>query len=524
MKLNLKQNYLYIIIFLGLTLRLIYLFFKTGDYTKINLGGDPCHHYNIAYNISNFVGPKTDFIYSFWHRHQDLPAVTDVYLPGFHFFSSIFLFINDSFITTRFITIIIFLLNVLILYLICSELKRKDIGLLSIFLVSFNYFHIENSTVFTTVNFTALIIQLYFYLILLTIKNNNFYYLLGLITGYASITFGGWQILLIISLTNIFIFEKKKYLKNLFKFLILFIFIYLSWGIYTNSYFGSPYYSNLKFYPFIDSWGDMMNSTKKPIISELISKLDYLEYIKNHFIWILEHLTKLSLFNFPTFIFFGSFLFMPLLIYGSFKLKSFGYYLAVFSILYLIGISIASNAMSGQLWSRHFMPVLPINSILISAALISISNIKIIENLIIKKHVINIVIVIAFFITIFGIFYKSTFWERDSKPFYSFGKKVSSIVPENSKIMYGLTVQDLWCVSKRKIVMDPAFRQTKNPDRVKEETEFYNIDYLVIDLSNQIYKRDHESLSDVLDQYKSLNLSLIYKDINNPYYLFKIIK
>ena len=97
-------------------------------------------------------------------------------------------------------------------------------------------------------------------------------------------------------------------------------------------------------------------------------------------------------------------------------------------------------------------------------------------------------------------------------------------MPENSKIMYGLTVQDLWCVSKRKIIMDPAFRQTKNPDRVKEETIFYNIDYLVIDLSNHIYKRDHESLSNVLDQYKSLNLSLIYKDTNNPYYLFKIIK
>ena len=524
MKLNIKKNYLSIIIFLGLILRFIYLFFKTGDYTRINLGGDPCHHYNIAYNISKFVGPKTDFIYSFWHRHQDLPAVTDVYLPGFHFFSSIFLFINDSFITTRFISIIIFLLNVLFLYLICSELKRKDIGLLSIFLICFNYFHIENSTVFTTVNFTALIIQIYFYLILLTLKNSNFYYLLGLITGYASITFGGWQILFIISIINIFIFEKNKYLRNFFKFLTLFTLIYLSWAIYTNSYFGSVYYSNLKFYPFIESWGDMMNSTKKPVISELISKIDYLEYIKNHSIWLFNHLIKLSLFNFPTFIFFGSFLFIPLLTYGSIRLKIFGYYLATFSILYLIAISIASNAMSGQLWPRHFMPVLPINSILISAALISVSKIEIIQKLILKKHTMNFIIVIAFLITIFGIFSKNTFWERDSTPFYKFGKKVSSIIPENSKIMYGLTVQDLWCVTKRRVVMDPAFRQTKNPERVKEETEFYNIDYLVIDLSNQIYKRDHESLSDVLDQYKSLNLSLIYKDINNPYYLFKIIK
>ena len=43
--------------------------------------------------------------------------------------------------------------------------------------------------------------------------------------------------------------------------------------------------------------------------------------------------------------------------------------------------------------------------------------------------------------------------------------------------MYGLTVQDLWCVSKRKVIMDPAFRQTKSPDRVKEEVDFYKIDY-----------------------------------------------
>ena len=524
MKLEIKKKYLYIVIFLGVILRFFYFFFKTGDYTKINLGGDPCHHYNIAYNLSKFIGPKTDFIYSFWHRHQDLPAVTDVYLPGFHFFSAIFLFINESFITARLITLIIFLLNLLLLYLICSELKRKDVGLVSIFLICFNYFHIENSTVFTTVNFTALVIQIYFYIILLTLKNNNFYYLLGLITGYASLTFGGWQLLFIISLINIYIFEKKKYLITFFKFSILFTLIYLSWGIYTSSYFGSPFYSNLKFFPFIESWGDMMNSTKKPIISELIINLDYFEYIKNHSIWFIKNFAKLSLFNFPSFAFFGSFLFLPLLIYGSIKLKIIGYYLATFSILYLIGISLASNAMSGHLDPRHFMPILPINSILISAALISVSKIEIIRKFINKKYVINVMIAIAFLITTVGIFYINTFWEKDAEPFYKFGRKVTSMVPDNSIIMYGLTVQDLWCVTKRKVIMDPAFRQTKNPDRVKEEADFYNIDYLIIDLSNKIYKRDHESLDVVLDQYNSLNLSLIYKDANYPYYLYKIIK
>ena len=416
------------------------------------------------------------------------------------------------------------LLNLLLLYLICSELKKKDIGIISIFLICFNYFHIENSTVFTSVNFTALIIQIYFYITLLTLKNNNFYYLLGLTTGYASLTFGGWQLLFIISLINIYIFEKKNYLVSLFKFFILFISIYLSWGIYTNSYFGTPFYSNLNFYPFVESWGEMMNSTKKPNISELLIKLDYLQYIKNHFVWFIKNIVNLSLFNFPTFIFFLSFLFLPLVIYGAIKLKILGYYIAIFSILYLLGISIASNAMDGQLWPRHYMPILPINSILVASAIINISKLEIVKKFIIKKNFINFLIVIAFLITSCGIFYKKTFWERDTTSFYKFGQKVKSFVPDHSKIMYGLTVQDLWCVSKRKVIMDPAFRQTKSPDRVKEEVDFYKIDYLIIDLSNKIYKRDHENLDEVLEQYKSLKLSLIYKDNNNPYYLYKIIK
>ena len=119
---------------------------------------------------------------------------------------------------------------------------------------------------------------------------------------------------------------------------------------------------------------------------------------------------------------------------------------------------------------------------------------------------------------------RMTFWQRNATPFYKFGEKVSSLVPVNSKIIYGLTVQDLWCVSKRQIIMDPVFRQSQDPKRFKQEVEFYNIDYLIIDLSNNIYKRDHESLDEVLEQYNSINLSLIYKDAKYPYYLFKILK
>ena len=71
--------------------------------------------------------------------------------------------------------------------------------------------------------------------------------------------------------------------------------------------------------------------------------------------------------------------------------------------------------------------------------------------------------------------------------------------------------------------MDPVFRQSQDPKRFKQEVELHNIDYLIINLSNNIYKRDR-SLDEVLEQYNSINLSLIYKDAKYPYYLFKILK
>ena len=46
-----------------------------------------------------------------------------------------------------------------------------------------------------------------------------------------------------------------------------------------------------------------MNSTTKPSIVDLLSNINYLEYIKNHAIWLIDHFIKFSLYNFPTFIF-----------------------------------------------------------------------------------------------------------------------------------------------------------------------------------------------------------------------------
>ena len=89
-------------------------------------------------------------------------------------------------------------------------------------------------------------------------------------------------------------------------------------------------------------------------------------------------------------------------------------------------------------------------------------------------------------------------------------------MPVNSKILYGLTVQDAWCVTKRSIIMDPVFNQSRDVNRALFEIDYYDIDYLIIDLTNYIYKRDQRSFDEVLDDYKEINLKLIYKDKEKP--------
>ena len=66
-------------------------------------------------------------------------------------------------------------------------------------------------------------------------------------------------------------------------------------------------------------------------------------------------------------------------------------------------------------------------------------------------------------------------------------------MPVDSKILYGLTVQDAWCVTKRSIIMDPVFNQSRDVNRALFEIDYYDIDYLIIDLTNYIYKRDQRT-------------------------------
>lgn len=513
-------------LFIGLVLRFTYLFFKAGEITKINLGGDPCHHFNIAYNISKFNGPKTDFIFAFWHRHETLPALTDVYPPGFHFFSALFIFFYDDFLISRIISLTIFLLNIYLIIIIANKINRKDLGIFTSLLVLVNYFHVENSVVFMTVTFYMLLIQIFFYFLITFDIYKKSIFFIGMSVGYSSITFGGWQLLVVI--ISIYLFANKhKILKDYLLLFFGFFLIAVPWGIITYNYFGTPYYSNLNFYPIVKEWSSMMISTTKPSIQVFINNLEYVEYFKNHLFWFLKNLIKFSLTLFPTFLFPLSFLLIPMIIHGAIKLKKYGYYFLGFIFLYFATLSFSSYALNGNLHPRHFLPLLFCVSFLLSSSIIELYKSSFLSKyLIFFKRYENYSLGAIFLITLSGILYVDTPWNKNTKPFFIFGEKIKKIVPADSRIMYGSTPQDLWCVSDRQVVLDPNnmknFKNQYRKNRVIEEIEQYKPDYVLLDFSNHIYDRSHNNLKDTLKNFTNYNLSLKLSDEINRYYLYKI--
>ena len=510
---------------IGITLRIIYLLTKTGEVAKINLGGDPCHHFNIAYNISKLNGPKTDFIFSFWHRHEVLPALTDIYPPGFHLFAALFIFFYDEFLITRIIPFVIFLLNIYFTILIGKRLQRHDLGVLTSFLILINFYHIENSVVFMTVTFYMLITQIFFYLLIIFDQNKKFIFFLGLSVGYASISFGGWQIFILIVL--IYFFKNKhKIYKDYILFIAGFMFIAIPWSLYTYDYFGTIYYSNLNFYPILKDWNEMNISTTKPNLINFINNTDLIKFTTMHFFWLLDHLKTFSLRLFPTFLFPLYFMLIPLIILGAIKLKRYGVYFLIFIFLYLISISLSSYALGGNLFTRHFVPLLFLTSILLSSGIIFIYNNYFTQKSFIFIKYQNICLIVIFIISASGILLKDSFWNKNTKPFFLLGKKIQKIVPINSKIMYGTTPQDLWCVSNRQIVLDPNdmqnFQNIYRQNRTREEIDFYKPDYLLLDFSKHIYDRSNNDLNNTMNKHYNLNLSLELSDEINGYYLYKI--
>ena len=91
----------------------------------------------------------------------------------------------------------------------------------------------------------------------------------------------------------------------------------------------------------------------------------------------------------------------------------------------------------------------------------------------------------------------------------------------NETIMYANTVPDAWCVTKRKIVQDPAFYKKNTSNRILEEVRRFDVDYLLVDVSDQIYQRGKD-IGGAIKFYNQLELEEIFSDEKNGYHFYKI--
>ena len=521
-----KNNlYLFWILFLGAFLRVYYLIRKSGDLFIPNLGGDPCYHYNVAYNIANGIGPKTSFIFSYWFYHPEIPAYVDLYGPGYALFLSCFLFINDNFFNLRIANFTIGILSILIAYFIGKKIHSKTLGLLSAFFISINFFHIENSTVVMREIFTLLLTQLFFLLLIYLDKRKLLFFLIGLIVGYISITSGVWPIYILILILYLIIKKNKFSFTYIFSFLFGFMITSGYWIIITKKYFGKFYYSNLDYYPYVSGWSKMMVDRGLPQIDNFWSSINLHEYLLNHFNWLIQNIYKGSLVLSPTFVFFLFFLLIPFCIFGAYKLKKIGFILVFFSIIYFFGLSFASYGLGGNLWPRHFLPLQAAISLLLASGIIPIISFvnKKKENFINNKITFSLIFIAAL-ITVTGIEYKTSYWEKDDSHFYKFGKKIQEKTNKNSVIMYSVAVPDVWCATGRKVVHDIARGGHNTRNRLNEEIEKYKASHIFIDISGENYDYSSQKIENVLLNYKNTDLKKILENKEKGYFFYKILK
>lgn len=523
---------LLIILSIGIFLRIYYLLRKTGDIFQANLGGDSCYHYNVSQNILEGIGPKTSFIFSFWFPHSNIPALTDLYGPGYHYFLSIFLLIKNEFFYLRISSILVGILSIILAYYTGKKLKSKTLGFLSALVICINFFHIENSTVVMRENFNLLLIQLFFLNLFYLKKSKLYFASLGFIIGYSAMTSSIWMIMFITLIVYIFLnFElnKIRIYSSLFIVLVFFLFTIFPWAKISHDYFGKALFNYMSFYPYVDDWGLMMSERGLPDVSNFWSNLDYTNYIKKHFFWGINNLYKFCLILFPTFLFPIFFTFIPLILIGAHKLKSNGYILLSFTILYFLALLFGSYGMNGVLWPRHFMPFLATTSILMSYGLLvtyfKLKQINILDKyfrLLVNNKFYKLLFLVPIIITITGIETKKSFWERDSSHFYKFGEKIQKYTSTKEKILYANSVPDAWCVTKREIVQDPAFYKKKTSNRILDEVKKFDIDYLLIDVSEHIYQRGND-INSALKFYDTLKLKKVFDDSKNGFYFFKIL-
>lgn len=530
LKRTISWHFIFILL-AGIILRLNFANNIISDIFLPDLGGDPCHHYNLAFNIASGNGAVTNFIFSYWFNHLSIPALSDIYPPGTHAYIALFLKVfGKNFFVARVSVFIASLFTIYLSYRIGKEINGEITGLISALFVTFNNAHIEHSVLVMTPIITLLALQLFILFMLLS-KKFHFSMLSGASLGWATLCQNGAIILYPLAIAYIWIFkiDKKKKLLLISIFSISFLMIILPWAYKTNIYFGAPLYTQMKYYPFINNFMNMMSSNIAPSVSEIMKSMNYINFIKGIFNSFIMNLIRGLKYITPVFMQPLSIL-LPYIVYESFKpeitRKRFIFMLSMAAIIF-IPFVFASSAMGGRLFPRHYILFLAFLPPLFSIGLINIHQKIKRKYSFLDVNLKNIpAITFVVLITAFTITYdnnKPSPWKKDNTTLYQIGDDIKKITNENSVIMYAFTPQDAWCLTGRNIVSDPVFGFYSLPSiRAKEVADKYNVRYLLIDKDDQIYMRSNIYFSESL--YSGLKLKKIYGSSQKNIFLYEIKK
>lgn len=538
---------LVVVVLSGIVLRFFYMQKLVGDPHFPDFGGDPCHHYSIAKNITEGNGPRTSFIFSYWFSHPDVPAVTDVYSPGPHFIMAFFIkFISNDFFGARLASFVAGVISLALIFFIGLEVSGILAGFIASLFLAFNWTHIEHSAVVMTPVITSFFILLSVYIVLLSFRKKGYPWKVGVSLGLVQLCQSVGILLMGAYCFSVYLREGRLFLRNQRWIwpILFFMIIVMPWGIYTKVYFGKWFYSNLSFYPIVENWGRMLFETTPPQITSykhlfvqlLSSSMKTVRLLMNEFpgqINVLFLIERSS-----------SWMLIPGLlgiILSCFRVDRLFLVLCFFGMLF--ANILGARALGGLLFPRHLLPCICLfyifSGIFFSDLYKFFSSIKI-KNKIkeniktvpeVVRNFLKFAIVISIgFTVVQNIKYSKnilranvpTFWMRESKSQIEGAAWIKNYTDKDSRFLYAMTPQDLSCLTDRNVVIDPYLSGGTIKQSI-DAIQKYRISYMVLDYTKEVYDRSGlPSIEIIKKVYEDLHFEELYHTSTRDYYVFKI--
>lgn len=565
MKPVLRAMLLCLVLVLAATiLRITYLNALMDDPGRINVGGDPNHHFNIAYNVAHGRGPFTDFVFSFWFRHPALPVMTDIYPPGVHYVLGLFMTIfGDEYAVARYTCLFFGSIAGCAALFLARQFMSIGPAFAVAAIVVLNPVHLEHSTIVMTPVIGSFFVWL---AVAILLKYKQAYVWKGLAVGWGHLCMSALGPLSLAFLAREFLPAKDHanrpaLLKRLVLYGIGVLLAVGPWALQTYRYFGRPLYTNFAFYPFTPNWVPMNYATVPPSVAGFVqSSGGIFGVTKLYFSYFLEGFNRCYTQALPLSApvdRWAYILNVAIIGVGLIQLFRNGVARALafvaFFTSFLFVLSLGSTANEGYLSTRHVLVFAPFVAILwvLGLQLIGeglLRGIKVasprllafIPRLRIAGYALVFILLSAAtwtwssyfrnwkyydmtgapespFSEIFAFHY---FWGRRSLELEQAAEWIRSNTSENAVFMYGKTPQDFWAATRRRVVVDPVFAGGQ-PSRAAEEVKFYNVNYLALDSNDTIYERA-EHPADPGAAYGGLKLSKVWNNADSSFVIYKI--